>query len=974
MHESDDQSRRPQPLATAIWDVQHALNISQTAITAANDQWLARKRTILEGLGEGKSEDSFKQLQQRYTNISRYCSEANKLITFHSTAVQEHNDAGREHDDTEQEHNDAENMPHEVFALDPHILIAYSEPWNHKAHFGFGFFDRELIPENPDAATLRFPVFVYTSLFRQNPMILDTGRNELSDTIAHFDNELNEPRSEIERVQRNAALTTEIKALVEKANEPGGKITLPEAFKDLMLLGGAPQLRQQMAMARLLEAMRSNNFLTPESSIRLALKNTKTSDAKIARFSTLLRHIRDNPATLANARRGIFDAYARFLVSNSYDENKYNELRAGEVYDVNALLEVHVINTCLGIAEVPVQVNYVTLSARLHEFVRCFPYGDLRTPLLHPRTAIMMRHRNIFERAHEEMKEILSSAIASDFELQRDRKVTVTELDEFEKGHEKPLTAIRDVLSHVTIDDVEERHKIIDTLRSIFNDDSSSADRGLLEYVERILGERSQKVVAAFNEDGSNLSDQAWKTYESFVKQAGEAQEPIMIVRKYVSQKGADKKVERLSCLPVRGSLRYLFMVHNNSVIETIEEKILKESIQNFKAITFRELLEAGAGDHAIKSGSNTSEILEYEQASLSYFIRAVYAASAGQWQMAETWTEKAQKILLKLPKPRPKDPSTVHSLFWRARLLEQEVLFLCHLCRRGIANTFGSGMRKSSWLKRAAEALKQSAQRTMEIPPEEVPFRTGINPISVRQTLAAIGLSIEWMADRSSTSPIQPLEPLPESDDESLCWNNMPFFKRKRSDNPVDDLIASTKMLFERIKKTVADIDNNSAEGHSGEVWNYFLVRADSLLLLIDTCIDVGLLDPKATLVDNDLLNTIFIRHQKNQAWIQEATRERRSQPVVHDITGIDVRADQNPFFRSLISAANMRNNAIFDEDEEIWKVANVSELYGSFAQLDANCNQLALSGFPRRLMRMVKKAYAPAIAEQISTDYPPK
>lgn len=83
------------------------------------------------------------------------------------------------------------------------------------------------------------------------------------------------------------------------------------------------------------------------------------------------------------------------------------------------------------------------------------------------------------------------------------------------------------------------------------------------------------------------------------------------------------------------------------------------------------------------------------------------------------------------------------------------------------------------------------------------------------------------------------------------------------------------------------------------------------------------------------------------------------------------DVDLGPNPFLRALISAANIRQRVTYDEEMEGWSVNNPSKLYAAFANLDAHCHSLDPFGFPRSVIRAVKKKYAKALCQQIRSQY---
>lgn len=948
------------------------LLVSNNAILEAKRRWrrtseeIEKGLEVSEGLGVRAHIRNYRDLHDRYISIARYCDDAERLISFHSSS-------------------DLSNQV-ELSAIDPHLLTAYSEPWNNRAHSGFRFFWGE--GNNWAPHELRFPVFTYAGLFQRSPaVLLDAGRSELSETLSYYvkmaEDRGNHP-AEGERFDLDG-FVKELSTTFEKP--PTGSDVEATFFERLMLAGGQPRLRQRLSIARLVGVMKSSNFLSPEMSVRKAVVEV-AQGGNADEFYAYSSFIRNNPAILNDVRERLMYAYREFREASkaSFDNSGENSdgditLRGGELHDLNAIIEIHVLNTCLKLSKVPVQLNYVTLSLRMYDFVRQFDKSELLVPILHPRSSIMLHNSEIFAKHREEMALVVSNAIAFGHSIPEDGTITHEEIDRFESEFGDTLEATKNTFVHALADSHDERQEIVRSIDRIVangSDFAVSEWTKIKAYLESHLELQVQAVGELFSTHSKELADQAWNAYEEFALLEDRSKRSIVLARRF-EDKSAD--VNRLVLLPIGGAYRYLFSIHNEAAIKCFEN-IPSDS---FEPISLKAL--ASRLESSLPSGSRDT-LLGRKSTSLKYFMRSVFAASHGQWALAEALATRAHDCFepddLNLTEMKEADAKAVS----RAMQCDIEVLFLRHLCRRALAYSNGPGRGRNIWLKKSAEDLKASAQLGLLLPSSLVANKTEFDATSVRQALAAFALQIEWLTRQTSLDVANPLDCLPsvsasKDTPTPVAWADLCLSGEAVINAPNLFRNAGLK-LVERIGSIRAAVTNGKADGHSVENWRYFHARAMTMVLTMDACVDSGLLsDDYGAGADQDTsinFEQAVLSWREHEAWENRLIQKLSGDPQeTKALESEDVKvglerevvAGRNPFAAALLSAHRARTIATFTADEGSWSVTDPAGLLSAFSNMDVNCNELNPFGFPRRVIRSVKEKYAEALIHQLRLEY---
>ena len=944
------------------------ISISQNSILEATRRWKASTGELEKGFlsqtpeSHTKRDRRFRELQDRYLSISRYCSDAERLISFHSEL--------------------SFDGQVEIFGIDPHILRAYSEPWDNGSHTGFRFFRGEGNEWSPDA--LRFPVFTYAGLFRKQPaIVLEAGRAELAELISYFLRLTETPaqKRENEVSFDNSKFLAGLKhAFGEDAKDAANESS---AFDRLMLAGGEPQLKQILPLARLIGVMKSSRLQTPELAVRTSSLEG-VSEESLDDFTVYLRFIRNNPAILNSLRANLDNAYRCFraLSQPSFDQSRLEaetttELRGGELHDLNAIIETHVLNSCLQLADVPVNLNYVTLSLRMFNFVRQFDRSVLRASLLHPRSAIMLHDSELFKAHKNEMKHVVAGAIAFGLSIPKDGKITEAEIARFEDKFGETLESTKKTFIHALADSSGERNRMIESIDRVLaraSDADQDEWRNIKRGIDSKLKEQVLQAGRLFSRQSPKLADEAWRAYEKFALNEDSTAKAYVLARRFVDK---SKGLDRLVILPVGGSYRYLFSVYNEAAVSLFTDV----PTDGFRAIPLRTLLETV--DTKMTTG-DVSTIMGRNNSALKYFVRSIFAASHGQWALAESLATQAHDCFV--PEEFAAEPDGMAAgPFARARQCDQEILFLRHMCRRSLAYSSGPGRGRTNWLKRSAIDLQDSAIHTLAINRVFVGNKTRTDPTSVRQALSAFALQLEWLTRGETAAESYFLDCLPRTELPYIAWSGTSF-NGEAIPEPGADLRQFGIRIKRRIEEDYAAVKAGIAVGHSEGNWRYFLMRCYMISLALETCIDTGLLagrvergDEVRLETDLDVASELFLDHESWEEGLLHAVVGKTASPGLARMEGevrllerrLELRPSRNPFGSAVLSATRVRLNVSRHQSGDGRFLADTAGLLSSFANMDINCHELNPFGFSRRLIRIAKKKYAPALISQLEREY---
>ena len=929
------------------------LILPEDSIIDAEKAWKTTAEEVVRGLskyaGTSKAFTEYVKLQDRYLSIARYCDDATRLIGFHAAR------------------QDATLI--ELMAIDPHIMREYAEPWGESAHKGFFFLDNEA-PKDSDNEAQRFPIFTYNANFNiGHPIILSAGRSEISGHLAYFTKVAAGEITSTSQLNEPMDIGNFLNELQVNFRQDTSKSSnLQSAFERLILAGGAPHMKQQLALSRLIGLMKRKNFHNPEAAIKNACIDNDL-DKELSFFIAHMKFLANNPAFLNPVRQQITDAYVCFtevedtlsaLQRSRGFHKRDKDLRGGELEDLNALIEVHVLNSCLQLCKLPIKINYVTLSLRMFNFVRQFDRNLLKAPLLHPRSAMMLHSSQLFDQHKDEMTKVVANAIAFARAIPENKTIAHSEIDRFERDFGDVLTSTRNTFLHSAADSEDERARMVQAIDRIVSSAEEEHHEKWSEIRLQLSSQLSSQVSSVgsiFREKSSSLANSAWTAYQQFASDEDRTDNIHVNLRIFRDEVGEGA---RLVVMPLQGSYRYKFIIYNTDVVKLFES----HGDHEFRKITIGVFLKTIDSE---EFEEHENALLSKKRIAIRFFSRAVFAASRGQWTLAESLATQAIEMLEEenLDNSDPALEGEVTKA--RAQLTLQELFFLRHMCRRAVAQGSDPYRGKLAWLRRAAQDLFESSRLTIEVPRKYSPYETEFNPTSLRQALAAIGLQIEWMVSlyekTGNFAPIKLLYPTYNSD---IAWSDIGLDK---SLEPETDnfLFEFSSLIRNKIKNIYNELQKSGSDLHKEEDWRYLLLRAESMPLLIQACVDISLLPE--TCIKSEHYND----NSENLFEVARLLDEHKDWIAIERTEDgfLDVDKSPNPFLSALISAANIRQRVSFDPERNCWLISNQSELYASFAKLDGNCNFLDPYGFPRAVIKAIKKKYVPALLEHMTNNY---
>lgn len=1016
--------------------LQRNLRLSKMELEAPLSLWKHTNKSISLGVDQKKSKKSrikeSYETRDQYLSVRRYCDDTSDLMDFHESLSFENNLCPTT----------------EVFAIDAHIFAAYAD-YREKQdagkdnHKGFKFFSNEdYIDQEPELKD-RYRLLCYQSvLYDTKVTLLDASRTELTHHLSYFMEQAMQRRDASEPENPVLKILNEIEDAWKDSKKTQAAGWLGDAFERLVGLAGSPLTQRRIAFARLIEVMRAGVFPQPEQVVRKEIDeltkeypeatNLVDVDDKLKSFGRLLKHIRSNPAFVAGSRKDLNDAYEQYILATKFEEETPSP-RSGVFDDLNAVHEIHVLNWCLVTCSLPIRIRYVTLSPRIYNFVRVFNRHKLLVPLVHPRNAFLYRYGTLFENHRDEFQNVSSSTIASQRAIAEDGKVLFQEISDFQDKFRNIVESVQKTFLHAVADTDAERELMIRSLKTLFDtcdaldeDDRFRADRLVSSLTEK-LEVQVRDVENLFEERSSQLSEDGWKAYRE-LREPSEHHDTKVAIRKYDPGNGADK---RLACLPLNGSYRHIFVLHHSRITKRFD-KYLNENSQGVIGIS--EILRI-VEESALKGNRKGNELQQRVDRGLMYFMRACSAACARDWPLANSLVSQAHKAVgvrgkssedeegidefFGFPLKDLTDPTKEleNRVRVNAVLLDQEILHLSHMSRRAIAETHGATSRSETWLRRARMDLSKSAKLTITVPKELVEFSSPFNPVSVRQTLAAIELTIEWLVRRAEHkraseygtkgSPLSGI--LPDVKEygakDTIAWHDIDsLWTDVPGSYSPNTLLEVIDQVIEKLESSVREIKSNEEvpgkesmgsfqSRHSEFLWNHKLLRAYLMKMLVFTCIDCGLIDR-----DDQTPNVMYLT-QKTRSRVETLRKEAKKLATHHERLqkekrnrttrnnarlNVDLedeyhskklpddgllhffRKRDNIFIRALLICDNMRaNEAKAEEQSDFDGLLDYPVFVHDFGLLSHYCNRLYPYGFERKVLRKAKQRFAPTLIE---------
>lgn len=935
--------------------LQVKLVISHSDLEAAAQDWSDTVRAIKAGVGErlvhGLTEHV--KLSDRFLTLHRYCHDAELLMERH---VEHRPGKG------------SRPSRRTLLVIDPHLMRAWSEYWDASMHTGFDFVDQEHDDWNIADIPRSFETFIYDSVFREADgcALLEAGRIEVSEHVAYYAERHVQNRTirDVEDIAKSLARTLD--DIAEGMSADMSESFVSDSFRQLMKFVAVPAVANNIALSRLVRLMRRGNFYAPDALLRQALHSGAiglADDDAITRFATLQRLLRDNVQLAARSRNSFIKAYETFLDTTSLDSEgtgrrgAVGRLRGGEMHDLMAMHELHMLNVCLDAAGLDCEFAYVTLSTRMYNFVRAFDEATLCCHLLHPRTAHLVNQDfNLFEG-------FTNSASALTPLLKKckdDGKITSAEIDRYEDLIKPPLVALRNALTFEVAHAEERRREILSAIDRFAQDhvaDLPTRKRILegLGYVELMIDRSRDALSSRVDKSASATETDLWAGYEELRKSIAavkdEREEPRVLIRKF--EQG---NTRRFTCVPLSGGYRHMFVLHNSFL-----DKVLTSVGQAADCMTMRELLSAvrqGAAT-VLQEGSGHSALHREKALATEFFVKACFAAVDRDWMLAHTTAKLAHETLMSglLGQHMQERRSIESENIARAYLLDQEIRFLRHLCRRALAEASAPNRRLERWLSLAAEDLNACAHLATVIPVRFAPFEGATGPVSLRITLAAIGLRIEWLYQmRSKPAGYQRIPlglHLPETKDRTLAWYNF------------DDALSGDEAGFGKLDAIAVAIGSRCEEqlrlidqqqtGHNAGFWQFLRLRAYAIEMLTSSM--ASLFDDTCDTIesfDHDEIACLRVTQQRYEAFVAA--------------NGCPTSAGrQHHFLECLLlyyEASLLMEGPLLDEGQ----VPAVAEKIDA---IDRHCARLYRFGFPRAVVRELKSGLVSDFIDRLRDKY---
>ena len=936
-------------------------------------------------------------LQDQYLAARFFCDDMRDLIDYHSLTLDEI---------LRIEYSERDVPDHQIFVPDAHLFQAFSDRSSsprdiHNNHAGFSF----IADENLDASAAtnddRYRLFVYDSIFKdENVSLIEASRKELATTLGYLhDVALQESATKVSRQDGVVELLGGLFSAWFSAKVTRREFNPVEAFNKLMAVAGAPLAKQRLVFARFITAIKHGNFLPAEAAVLRALGiEGQALRQETLDFSRILRLTRNNPAVIAASRNQIHKFYEDFREVTSYlgireqTDQDHNLLRGGELLDLLAIHEIHVLNTCLEFCGLPCRFRYCTTSNRIFDFVRMFDRKNLRVPLVHPRNAFLYRNKKMFSKHVHDFRHIVSHAVAGGRSMDIKGERLSVAIRDFSKKHRSIVELVKYDFTHAVADEESERRlllKVISTTLELLETPSKEQEQqrsSIINELDKKLGSQVERVKSDIKRRSSDLEVQAREVYESYLRP--KTSQASVITRTHLP---SETNHSRIVCLPTSGSYRRMFVVHQTpSMAKASTLKDPSESLMSFD-----DLIASVKESHVDSlPGSQSNSLHDRIVRSITMYLQALIAASNRDWTLVNSIIEQAHEALRdKNDKRENNDTKWKYFGFekselvgagsWlkaKAMLHDQEILFLSNFCKRALSESSGSQQRRVSWLRRSRLDLSKSAELTLDIPRALAKFQTRLNPVSCRQTLAAIGLATEWLVQiqenklhsLSTTRQLTLEAVLPSclkcEDAESIAWQGLDVISLPiQSESDAIDFYIAAVELVNRLQKCYEDVCRHQ-NSHSAYFWRYKLLRAYSLKYLLVACVECDLVNFDKTRLASTVVDPNDL--QKLQGLLEEERTFLSAKKVYDRVPEKDEtleltqsepsQADNAPFLMSMVTFAKLHHNAGNSWQELTTLVVRDRDKFvRDYLALKADCHRLDPFGFPRRIVRAVKDRY---------------
>lgn len=957
--------------------------LTESTIEHAIARWQRVRAAIVSGAErDGRAEGLHtNRIRERYVSIKRLTDEARRVI--HAQA--------------------APDAIRTLYAIDPHLIRGYCTYWDDSNFLSFDFFRREWEPGEGQERT-EFIVYQLGSILRlQNLICLEAGRQEIGDMLAFFMN--SSPRAEAHQ-QQSDDLAQAIRDISKTGDETAEALDpanvqgfILRKFEALVAAGGIPLMRNLLADSRLRQILNDRRLHQSFQALRNAVPGE--ADA-IHRAEDLFRRYTHDDELLRVGRSSLHRAYRAYsplsrFTSGGLVSELDAPLRSGEQTNLNALFELHLINTCLSVVGVNARVKYITTSTVIANFLSAFPGDGLSVEIVHPRHVFMFEKQPTPDN-FARFQQVISSPGAFLRAMTTDETIREGELDQFEARYATTIRLMRQTYSFDNIETDVAKNAYIQAIVDFADNHAGPRRDEILSYVPTIaekLSDASSQVLAGFDSAAPQRLDDGFRAYREFSQSIRPAIGATkVLVRAFGVEPTGELSgsVPRLVCIPARGGFRNIFKIYHTSVIDALHKSYRHRT----RAVQVAGLLDAVEGAVREQPEVSPPKQLWDETSALQAFTRAIYSAAEREWTLALSYTQLAMNDL------GFADPLQMTGVLadrvpgntpeGRRRLMGQEAMILAHFAKRGIASNLENLSRRRRWLKLAAEDLHASATLTLSVEDRES-FETPYNPNSVREALACVALLTEWIAlknarlgaGRRNSIDTERTILLPLSEDPTVVWRDLKCAGRTLQSyweprDEVADLLHDIDVLCARVQETcnLLNAEDESARAqaqaanvdpppppHSAEFWRYILIKAQSLRLLLGLSIELRVFETETvspvTSADLDAFRSLIEAHG---AFVLATEVDTAGNGVLPWESAADREALHNPFANFLLHATSFLKTPppagvakMVRDISWVREVLTVAQFHHSLGE----------SGFPRSISQRFLSRYGAEAVDKL-------
>lgn len=929
--------------------------LPEASIENARDEWRRINQALFAGVQEGEGVRHY-ELRRRYTGIRRLTAEARRMMLLPTT---------------QQDIN-------VIYAVDPHLIRDYCVYWDSTSFQGLDFLDGEWRREEENERT-QYAVYLTGSILRvPNLICLESGRSEIGEMLAKF---LARPKSDPDPVSDSHVdgfekALDEILPVAKTSARLGVSPSdisdfILQKFEALIGAGGIPLMQQHLSAARLIQVLRSGALRAPFHAMQDVVP-AKERAALSAAQTAFMRASADAESVRAG-KMTFYRAYTSLAreARQSRLSQKLANLRPGELFNIDALYELHVLNNILESHGVSYKVQYITASGALFDFVSAFNKDNLNLELIHPRHVFFFQDRPRAQNL-DKFQAVFGGPNAFGEAVLDDDVIKIEEIEQFETNYVDLLREVRSSNSFATVEGNNERMALAEVMRQFAEKQAPGVRERLLQKLQNIaehLALASEAVRDAFAATAGDLSVQAFEAYKRFVDNlAGKSRKRLVLVRAFGAEPSADPQaISRVVCLLIGGGFRHIVKIYHPKAIQRLGASVAE--VNPIDLALFVDLIKEVEADQSGLIAEGQPGGRDDVARSLPDFVRAVYSLVEREWLLAQSFCDSA---LDKLEGVKATDPATLQRVEGdgpeaRRRLMLHEVLLLRHYARRGIAANHVASSYRLRWMQIAADDLYRAGSFLLSVD-DSYGFTTSYEPNSVRLALAAFGFALEWAELLHHEEPARRTNLggrtlLPKTSIEDIVWRDLgtltgPYLDHSKGEPDVAGLSTDLDTLNARISAILSDLEQEKSQPrHSQEFWRFIKLRGLEIRSLLDLMGLLGVmpLDAGRNLGSStDSFADLLLRHESFVRGLESGGE-----------TGEETQRSVHPFSEFLVTAHQLL--ALREGDvgkrSEVTKLRR-AELLLSLSRLDAS---LGSTGFPRSISRHLLSTFGPEAAREL-------